>query len=189
MNRLVDDGTVVPEPRTMVLAGLCLIALAVALAALALWSLISVHEEYRRLLTQEAPVLLHSPGVSFFYLGFISLLGLLLFGCCAFVAGVRRKPDDPGVRGCRRLAGYLVFFGLIAMFAGRYVGNWYWSETFREAGYVSCTHSFSITQKWDTKVWVQDKAFCTDEEVLRLFASYKNDLSDVNNYLRGEKQN
>ena len=74
------------------------------------------------------------------------------------------------------------------MFAGRYVGNWYWSETFREAGYVSCIHSFSITQKWDTKVWVQDKAFCTDEEVLRLFASYKNDLSDINNYLRGEKQ-
>lgn len=169
------------------LAGLGLIALAVVLAVLSVWSLISVHEEYRRLLAEEAAVLIQNPGISFFYLSFVLLLGLLLFGCCGLVSGIRKSPEAPGRQRCMRVASYLVIIGLIAMFVGRYIGNSYWSETFHDAGYVSCSRSFSITQEWDTKVWVQKKAFCTDEEILRLFASYKHDLDDVNDYLRQEK--
>lgn len=187
-NRASDDGTVSPDPKVRVLAGVCLIVLAMAVAALALWSLITVHDEYRQSLAQEAPVLTHHPGISFFYLGLLGLGGMLLFGCCGVVHGIRQSRGEPAEQRCMRVASSLVVIGVVAMFPGRYVANWYWSETFRDAGYVSCAHSFSITKKWDNKVWVQDRAFCTDDEVLRLFASYKHDLSDVNEYLRNKKK-
>lgn len=70
------------------------------------------------------------------------------------------------------------------MFAGRYAANWYWEDVFRDAGYNPCEASFSITQKWDQRVWVQDTAFCDDKEMLRMFASYKHDLEDIKEYLK-----
>lgn len=168
----------------MIAGGIFLILLAATLTVGCIWSLSHVHYDYRGFLTHETPILIHHPGISFFYLIFPAFAGLLLFGCCAVISGMRQSCDDSNRQRCMRFSSYLGIIGLVLMFIGRFAGNWYWEETFRNAGYEPCASSFSITQKWDERVWVQETAFCDNEEVLRMFASYKHDLEDINEYLK-----
>lgn len=178
-----SDGAELPESRILVLGGLFFIALVLVLTVIGVWGISDVHQEYRKLLAQDAPVLLQSTGISFFYLCFPGLIGLFWIGVSALIAGIRQSSDSPRRRRHMKIASYLIVVGVVAMFAGRYIGNSYWSEIFRDAGYVSCENSFGITGKWAQVVWVRDKGYCADEEVRRLFSSYEYSLKDVNEYL------
>lgn len=178
-----SSGAELPDSRILILGGLFFIALVLLLTFLGVWGISDVHQEYRALLAEEAPVLLQSTGISFFYVCFPGLIGLFWIGVSALIAGIRQSPDSLRRRRHMKFASYLIVIGVVTMFAGRYIGNWYWSETFRDAGYASCQDSFGITGKWAQVVWVRDRAYCTDEEVRRLFSSFEHNLEDVNKYL------
>lgn len=183
MTRLSEDGTELPTPTVMILGGAFLIILSLTLTLGCVWSLLHVQGEYWEFLANETPILIHHPGISFFYLIFPAFVGLFLFGCSALISGVRQSYSDPNRRRLMALAGYLALIGLIGMFIGRYAANSYWEETFRESGYSQCADSFRITQKWDYKVWAKDPGFCNDDEVLSMFVSREHDLDDINQYL------
>lgn len=178
-----DHGTVVTEPKVMIAAGLSLSVLALALIAGCAWLLSLTHQEYWELLRQEAPVLVHSPGLSFFYLIFLGFAGMFLMGTCAVLAEIRHARDSLARQRCMKIASYMMAVGVVAMFVGRYIGNWYWEETFRNAEYQSCQMSFSITKMWEQTVWVRDLSYCHDETVRRMFRSSEHELGDINNYL------
>lgn len=183
-----NDGTVATEPKMMIAAGLSLSALALLLIVSCAWLLNLAHQKYWALLQQEAPLLVHSPGISFFYLIFPGLLGMLLMGVCAVMAEVRQSRNSPGRQRCMRVASYMMVIGVVAMFAGRYIGNWYWEETFSSAGYESCQMSFSLTKMWEQTVWVRDRSYCHDDEVQRMFLSSEHEASDINYYLKNSQK-
>lgn len=167
----------------MVLGGLFFIALGLFSIFISIDGITSTHTQYHTWLTHQAPVLVQDTGISFFYLAFPWIASLLWIGGSAVLKGVRRAEDTPRRRRHMKIAGYLAVIGVITMLGGRYAGNWYWSETFRDAEYDSCPESFSITMEWAQTVWVRDPALCEDDDVLRMFSSYE-DLDRINNHLR-----
>lgn len=133
-------------------------------------------------------MLVHSPGVSFFYLIFLGFAGMFLMGVCAVLAEVRQSRNSPARQRCMKIASYMMAIGVVAMFAGRYIGNSYWEKTFRGAGYESCDLSFSITNMWEQAVWVRDQSYCHDDVVRRMFLSSEYELSDINHYLKNNQK-
>jgi len=170
--------------KKLLLVGAFLFCMALLIVAIGIWGLSVSHQNYARALQQNAPLLTQDTAVAVFYAaapGAIGLLMIGLFGMLVCLRG-RRFSEDFNKRFIK-VATYLIVAGLIGMLAGRPIGNRYWAETFRAAGYTECSGSFTITKKWFTRVWAIESSHCKAEQVRRMFSSHKYRLSDINEYL------
>lgn len=174
--------------KMMLLGGLFLVALASVLSWAGFWILSATHSAYQETLALESPLLVQNTGAAFYYGSPLILLGLFVFGMHGIWVGLRKSRNHALARKIGKIFSILAVAGLICVFAGRLVGDWYWSELFQNAGYSECSGSFNITKKWSRSVWARDKSFCTDSEVRRMFASYEYDLLDINAYLKADER-
>jgi len=165
--------------------GSALAATAVLLMSVLTWFLVNSRNEYRALLHEQAPILIQDTSITAFYLGNVSFIGLLVLVVFGITVGLRGKryPDAVNQR-VLKVGTVLLLAGIIGVFVGRPIGNWYWADTFRDADYNQCDGSSTITKRWFKVVWTQDPALCSDPEVRRMIASHRYSLSTVNEHVR-----
>ena len=175
------------NPKGALLGGMGFTVLAVLLIAISLWFVGLLHADYGKALESQAPLFLEKEGYTVFYLAPLAFLGLLIIGLACVAVGIRGRPYPPSASDkLNRVVGPLVIIGLAGMFAGSYVANKMWVETFRNHGYSECPGSFTITQKWFTTVWVDKPSLCYDEDIRQMFREFER-LPEINRYVISQR--
>ena len=162
------------NPKGALLGGIGFTALALLLIGGSFWFISTIHSAYAKALESQTPLFLENEGYTVFYLAPLGFLGLLIIGLACMAVGIRGRPYPPSASDkLNRVVGPLVIVGLAGMFAGSYVANKMWAETFRNHGYNECAGSFTITKKWFTTVWVDEPGLCNDEDIRQMFRDFE----------------
>lgn len=171
------------NPKGALVGGIGFTVLALLLIALSLWFVSLIHADYGQALDSRVPIFVEKEGHTVFYFAPLVFAGLLILGLACMAVGIRRRPYPPSAsKKLNRIIGPLVLVGLLGMFAGSYVANKLWAETFRNSGYNECHGSFTITSKWFTTVWVDEPDLCRNEEVRQMFREFVH-LPEINRYV------
>lgn len=148
--------------------------------------MIDLHDQYEKALISFDPVIIQEIGSAIFYTGWWFLLGVLMLSGHMVISsfgmgGVKTQAFF------RFLTGWLLI-GIFLVLLGYYYGNKYWAEAFMQGQYYQCSGSFSMTGKWQVRVWVDNPNLCRDPEVRARIRSYKFSLEEVNHYIREQRQ-
>lgn len=180
-----SDGV---NPRGALIAGLCIIGLAVGLILLSLSFIVMIHNTYTSAAEAQQFVLIEHTGYTVFYMAPLVFLALLIIGAACVAVGLRgRAFSRAASEQLNKIVAPMVIAGLAGMFAGSYLGNRMWADWFQGQGYVACSGSFTITSKWFTGVWVTDPEYCHNEVVRDMFRSGQN-LETINQYLEQQER-